>query len=265
MSLQVIIPPTAEPVNAAEVLVHSRIDSADGQELARSKAAREHVENLTWRSLVLQTLEERYDFWCPVFRLSRAPVREVVSIKYLDSSGDLQTLDTSIYQVDLESEPARISLAFGKTWPVLRGGDMGAVRIQYRAGYAVPFTSVAATDIVTAMDHWFADADAMWVWSTLGASDALPTGLSVGLVFARDVSGDTLKLAVTSGGAAIDITADDTAGTHFLGEIPESFLSAIRMLAGEMNERREQAVSGSILTPNVVAAQNLVMPYKVPG
>lgn len=261
MSLRVIIPPGAEPVSSTELATHSRIDSTDGLEGVRVAAARERIESLIWRTLVLTTYEERFDCFPDVIRLQRGPVREIVSITYVDTAGVTQTLSASLYQADLTSEPCRIVPAYAQTWPTTRS-ELAAVRVQYRAGYAVPFTVVTATDLLTALDHWFADGDALTAWNTGGA---LPAGLTNrARYFARDVSGDDLKLAATSGGSAVDITADTGGGTHFLGGIPEDIRSAVLLIAAELNEQREQSVSGTIVSKAVLAAENLALPYRLP-
>lgn len=59
-------------------------------------------------------------------------------------------------------------------------------------------------DVITCDNNGYADTDAVVLWG-----DGLPTGLAEGTVyFIRDVTTDTFKLAATSGGAAIDLTAD---------------------------------------------------------
>lgn len=80
-------------------------------------------------------------------------------------------------------------------------------------GAEKPFTATTA-DLLTAPGHGFVDTDQVCVTAISGAS--LPTGISAGVTyFARDTVGDTFKLALTSGGTAIDLTA---AGQGFIGK-----------------------------------------------
>jgi len=60
-----------------------------------------------------------------------------------------------------------------------------------------------ATDVFDSPAHGFTAGQQVVVWGT-----ALPTGVVQGTTYyARDITTDTFKLAATSGGAAIDITA----------------------------------------------------------
>lgn len=51
-----------------------------------------------------------------------------------DTYSAFQLLDSSIYQLDNQPEPARLWPVFGGAWPSLRA-DLAVVEIQYRAGY----------------------------------------------------------------------------------------------------------------------------------
>lgn len=73
------------------------------------------------------------------------------------------------------------------------------------------FTADAATDVITQTGNVLANGNSVLVSNSGGA---LPAPLVAGTVyFVRDKSGNTLKLAATSGGAAIDLTTNGT-GTN---------------------------------------------------
>lgn len=261
MSFQIVIPPTAEPLSVTEAEYHARIDVTDNGSARRCVSAREWAEAVTWRALVLQTIEERFDGFPRCFQPLRTPLRAVVSITYLDLNGALQTLASTQYDVFEEEEPGLIEPAYNVTWPSTYA-QKNAVRLRYRAGYAVPFTADAVTDVLTAIGHWFADGDAVQVWTSGGT---IPTGLSAGTYYARDVvAGVSLKLAATSGGAAIDITA---AGTepNFLGEIPANLRDALAVVFAELSHQREISVPGGAPSRALLAAEDLVLPYRVHG
>jgi hypothetical protein len=64
----------------------------------------------------------------------------------------------------------------------------------------------ATADVLECVAHGFTDGQTVVVWAFPG--DPLPTGLAEGTVYyVRDATTDDLKLAATSGGAAINITA----------------------------------------------------------
>lgn len=74
-------------------------------------------------------------------------------------------------------------------------------------GGGAPQPCTAATsDIVTCPAHGMADGDRVEFFAEAGG--AIATGLSAGtLYFVRDSATDTFKVALTSGGAAVDVTA----------------------------------------------------------
>lgn len=75
-------------------------------------------------------------------------------------------------------------------------------------GNLMPFTAEDSTDFLTVDNHGLTDTTQVVVYDA-GAGAVLPTGLTEGTVyFVRDATTDTFKLAATSGGVAIDLTAD---------------------------------------------------------
>jgi hypothetical protein len=84
----------------------------------------------------------------------------------------------------------------------------GNVAIQANvAGFSV--TGVASTSVFTAVGHNFIANQMVCFTSLTGGSGVLTTRA----YFVRDISGDTFKLAFQSGGGALSISTDLTAGT----------------------------------------------------
>jgi hypothetical protein len=128
-------------------------------------AARQHVErNITFRPIFPRRMRRTLDFfpypnydgtinpndrhvlygeyWHQLaIRLPRPPALSVETIKYIDLAGEWQTLDPSLWRVDLESEPARIVPKPGAYWPYTQSWLPGSVSIEYTAG--------AYTDLVS--------------------------------------------------------------------------------------------------------------------
>lgn len=67
--------------------------------------------------------------------LYRAPVIAVDSISYVDTDGNSQTWDSSNYQVETQSHPGRVWLAYDGTLPTLRTGIPNTFTVQFQAGY----------------------------------------------------------------------------------------------------------------------------------
>lgn len=241
MALQITIAPTVEPLTLTEAKLHLRVDHTSDDSLITSliQAVREWCEGFHNRVYILQTQQLTRDEFPDYFELQNPPLRSVSTIKYIDSDGATQTLATSVYDVDTQSEPGRIALAYDQSWPTLRG-DINSVTVTYKAGYAVSFTADDSNDVITATGHTYSDGDVIQLSNSGGA---LPAGLSANTnYYVRDVSGDTLKLAASSGGAAIDIT-DTGTGTHYLGVVPSSVIAAMKLLIAHLYEHREDVSS----------------------
>lgn len=142
MPLTRTIPPQIEPVSLAEVQNWLRnTTSSDEANIDRLiKAATERAEIDTQRSLLPQTWTLRLDSFFHshhVFLLPRPPLVAVTSVQYVDVDDVLQTLSSSLYQVDIFSEPGRLSPIDGQSWPTTKI-QLNAVTIIYTAGYAEP-------------------------------------------------------------------------------------------------------------------------------
>lgn len=117
------------------------------------EAAASYFEEQTGRQLTTATREAWLDAFPFVgstggdarIELPYPPLRSVVSVKYIDNSGTLQSFAggspvANLYRVTAPAGPyaARGSVEplYGRTWPVARA-ETGAVRIQYTCGYGV--------------------------------------------------------------------------------------------------------------------------------
>lgn len=137
-----ITAPTLEPVSLEDAKAQCKIehDDQDAELELFIQAAREDVEVATGRQLVGATWEVRLDGWpcSDLIVLPRPPLISVTSVKYLDTDGTLQTLDTSVYTVHTYAGPrcrrGAISLQDGQSWPTTQP-VRDAVRIRFEAGY----------------------------------------------------------------------------------------------------------------------------------
>lgn len=137
--------PSVEPVTVKEAQDWLRVDYDDDVETIRAliKAARQHAEVYTERAFINQTLTYSVDcFWgSDVLHLPRPPLSSVSSITYVDTDGNTQTVSSSIYSVDTDSEPGRVYRAYSQTWPTPRQ-QRNAVTVTYVAGYGSSKTNV---------------------------------------------------------------------------------------------------------------------------
>jgi len=153
-SLALITAPTTEPLSLDEAKAHLRVTADTEDELidALITAVRQHIDGRDgWlgRSLITQTWEVRLDRfptgWESIepwprnvaIRVPLPPLQSVTSVKYLDSAGAEQTLNSATYVVHVVEEPGLIVPAYGQTWPTARD-EPGAVRVRFVAGYGEP-------------------------------------------------------------------------------------------------------------------------------
>ena len=131
--------PGAEPVTLAEVKEHLRIDDTDSDDVLTGliKTAREYVEKITRRALISQTWDMFLDEWPDekYIEVRYPPLQSVTSVTYTDSGGTVNTLSTEKYEVDTDSEPGRVTLKYGKSWPSDTLWPNNPIKVRYVAGY----------------------------------------------------------------------------------------------------------------------------------
>lgn len=137
---RIVTQPTSEPVTLTEVKDHLRIDHNDQDVLLIGllKTARQYLEEVCGRAFMTQTRSAAFKDWPvgDVFHLPFPPVQSVSSIVYTDTDGTDHTFSSSCYSSDIYSEPARVVLGYGETWPstAIHNPDY-PIEIQYVCGY----------------------------------------------------------------------------------------------------------------------------------
>lgn len=136
---EVVTPPQAAVLTAADLRLHSRIDAEDEDELleqyiAAATALVEVDSRLFLRPAGLRLHLDRFPIGVPVC-IQRCPVTELTAVKYLDVAGELQTWEPENYRVNLVARPARLEPVFGVAWPAARR-QAGAIEIEFEAGFA---------------------------------------------------------------------------------------------------------------------------------
>lgn len=175
--LTVVTAPDEEPVTLDEAKAHLRfyVDHEDDLIRALIVAARMYCETWTGKAFVTQELRLTRDTFpgCDeeyIFRLPRPPLITLtpdgtwtdLGITYTDSNGDEQEVSAATYVVDVSTEVGRIGLASGETWPTDVIDQIGAVKVQYLAGFGdrhdVPKTIKQA--MLLLIGHWFVNREA---------------------------------------------------------------------------------------------------------
>ncbi len=132
MSVIQIEAPSEEPVTLQELKSHCVIDFDDDDDYLKAllKVAREVIEREAGLLFVEQTWQEEFTcFSSAEVELSKAPVRSIESIKYVDSSGVDQELSAEGFQACLTAFPAVLAPAYSHCWPSVRRG-FGAVKVR---------------------------------------------------------------------------------------------------------------------------------------
>ena len=141
MALKIYTEPAEEPIFVDDITkAHLRVTSdADDTIIgAYIKAARIHCENFQNRAYITQT----WDYFLDGFpsenyiKIPLPPLQSVLTLKYKDTAGTLQTWAATNYIVDTKSSPGRICLAYGISWPTTYG-EVQDVQIQFTCGYGL--------------------------------------------------------------------------------------------------------------------------------
>lgn len=167
-ALKQTVAPVEEPLTTAEAKAHLLVTHSDDDTLIARQivAARRWVEQQTQRQLVTASWRLSLDDFprCGdrIMEVPRPPLVSVTSITYYDEDGNSQTLASSKYVVDSDSEPARIAEAPDQTWPSTQS-RLNAVQVTYSAGFgdesAVPENLKAA--MLLLIGHWYENREAV--------------------------------------------------------------------------------------------------------
>ncbi len=131
--------PPEEPVTLSEIKDHLRIEHSDHDTMLEGliQASREWVEQITSRALVEQTRVAYFQQWQGEFDLPGTPLQSVSEVKYTDTSGSTETVNTDTYEVITSTIPGRVVLGYSKTWPTATLLERSyPIEIEYVCGYA---------------------------------------------------------------------------------------------------------------------------------
>lgn len=165
MSLKLITPPTTEPITLQEAKNHLRVDVTDDDILIQSliTAAREYCEAFQNRAYITQTWEMTLDFFPQMpLKIPKPPLQSVISIKYTDQD-NIETVFAPInYVVDTDSEPGRIALTPGASWPNVVLKPISGVKIRFTAGYgdATKVPMMVKQAMLLLIGHWYENREA---------------------------------------------------------------------------------------------------------
>lgn len=146
-SLSLVSAPAIEPIDLTQAKDHMRVDINydDGLIRAMVEAARVYVEQtILNRALITQTWDLYLDQWPAggIIHVPRPPLQSITYVKYYDDDGTENTFASSSYQVDTTSEPGRIALNVGESWPGNTLRSVNGILVRFVAGYGAAATAV---------------------------------------------------------------------------------------------------------------------------
>lgn len=150
MALTMVTAPSVEPVSLADAKTHLRVSVSDDDDLitALIATARQWAEAFTRRALITQVWDLFLAEWPEddEFEIPLPPLQSVTSVTYKDTDGNSSTFSSDDYIVDTDSEPGRVVLAYGESWPSTSLYPSNPITVRFTAGYGD-----AATDVPEAI------------------------------------------------------------------------------------------------------------------
>jgi uncharacterized phiE125 gp8 family phage protein len=152
-SIEVLTPPTTEPVSVSELKAQLRLndDSEDSLLAGYIKTAREFFESYTMRAVHPTMFRQHSPFLDRPIYLMRNQVRAINTFKYWDTNNTLQTIST--YNSDVISTPGNVWLS---NYPTTSTTKCPVAYVEYSAGWdtdKVP--SMVSTGIRLLAAHYY--------------------------------------------------------------------------------------------------------------
>ena len=147
-----------EPITTAELKTFARIDGTAEDTLIDGfiKAARIQTEKYLNRKLINQTITASLDFWPEKrIRLPFPPLQSVTEIRTLDEEGVETVYSSDNYIVRTKVYMGEIIIKDGGSFPLSTDRDIGAIEIDYVAGYGAAATAIPQT-ILDGIKLWAA-------------------------------------------------------------------------------------------------------------
>lgn len=171
----VVTGPTSEPVTLAQArkqLELSPSDTAHDDQLSLLiQAAREQWEHDTDSALLTQTLSVALPYFAEV-ELPKRPIQSITSVTYYNEADVLQTLSTSIYDLDKPRRLMRLKTL--QTWPSV-ASRWDAATITYVAGHAsvAAVPAIAKQAVLLLVGNYFENRDMIGSAMSLAAYENL--------------------------------------------------------------------------------------------
>jgi uncharacterized phiE125 gp8 family phage protein len=138
--LTLVTAPTTEPITLTDIKDHLRIDTDIDSEVEEINsyisAARRWCEHFQNRAYISQTWDWALDEWpASPFPVPLPELQSITSITYYDTDETAATWTATNYIVDTYSDPGRVSLGYGLTYPTTTLRPVNGIIVRFVAGY----------------------------------------------------------------------------------------------------------------------------------
>lgn len=163
----------------ADIIKEQPYSAEDDLLTALITAAREDCEDFQNRQYITATWELWLDSWPnkDYITIPRPPLQSITSIKHYGTDNTEYTLAAADYFVDEKSEPGRVVLAYGKSWPSTTLRPANGICIEFKAGYgddAADVPKVVKQAMLLIIGHLNENREAVLIDG--GAARELPMG-----------------------------------------------------------------------------------------
>lgn len=219
----------------------------------------DNVEQYLSRRLVTQTWKVWLDAWPSgdSIELPFGNLQSVTHVKYTETDTTENTWSTDYYSVDTDSEPGRVVLKYGQSWPTESLGPDNPIEIQFVCGYganavqAITGATNASPIAVTIAGHGHATGDQVYVYDVAGNTAANGTWkITVSDLNTFSLNGSTGNAAYTSGGSCVKQS------------VPDNILHAMKVDLSSLYENREDEIVGTTYS-RLHRVANLLSPYRM--
>ena len=147
MYVEITTAPAAYPVSVFELRDHLIIDHSDDDFLLERylRAAISELDpphGILGRAMIDQTLKVHLKEFTTRIYLPYPPLDSVTSVKYYDSDGVEQTVNSNNYEVITHQEPGYIVIKDGESWPTGIDDIEYPINIIFKAGYGATASDV---------------------------------------------------------------------------------------------------------------------------
>lgn len=264
MKRTLVTPPVYYPLVLDQVKAHLNIDYTNDDAYLQTliAVATAKAEQITRRRLITQTWKLFLDQWpsgdivLPFGKLS-----SVTHVKYTNTAGTQTTwydsTTTTYANIDTDSDPGRIKLNYGYSYPSASLSPDNPIEIQFVCGYgahasqAITAASNASPIVVTIVGHGYTTGDEVYIYGTTGQTAANGTWI------VTKVDADTFSL-----NGSITAAAWVSGGTCIKQAVDPLILHGMKLVIGDMHEHREDTIIG-MTTANLKVAEGLFLMKKL--